>query len=41
LLAQLPADAASRGPIQRPWGSRYAYLSDPNGIQVILFEGGL
>lgn len=27
-----------RGPIDRPWGSRYLYLRDPDGIQVILYE---
>jgi catechol 2,3-dioxygenase-like lactoylglutathione lyase family enzyme len=31
----------SRGPIDRPWGSRYLYLTDPNGVQVIIFSGGL
>ena len=25
------------GPVDRPWGSRYLRLSDPNGICVILF----
>jgi catechol 2,3-dioxygenase-like lactoylglutathione lyase family enzyme len=28
-----------KGPIDRPWGSRYLYFSDPNGISVILFAG--
>lgn len=40
-LAALPADIERRGPVRRPWGSTYAYLKDPNGIEVILFEGGL
>ena len=28
----------SRGPVPRPWGSRYLYLRDPDGLQIILFE---
>ncbi len=31
----------SRGPINRAWGSRYLYLTDPNGISIIIYEGGL
>lgn len=27
------------GPTKRPWGSKYLYLTDPAGIQVIVFEG--
>ncbi len=27
------------GPEQRPWGSKYLYLEDPTGVQVILYEG--
>jgi len=30
---------ASRGPVDRPWGSRYLYFVDPNGISVVLFSG--
>ena len=26
------------GPILRPWGSLYVYLTDPNGIQVIVYS---
>jgi catechol 2,3-dioxygenase-like lactoylglutathione lyase family enzyme len=29
----------SRGPIERPWGSRYLFFEDPNGISVVLFSG--
>lgn len=29
----------ARGPIDRPWGSRYLYLTDPNGLAVVLFSG--
>ena len=28
-----------RGPEDRPWGSRYLFLTDPNGISVIVFSG--
>jgi predicted enzyme related to lactoylglutathione lyase len=27
------------GPVDRPWGSRYLYLTDPNGVAVIVFQG--
>lgn len=27
------------GPVDRPWGSTYAYLADPDGVQVIVYEG--
>lgn len=30
---------AHRGPEQRPWGSRYLFLTDPNGISVVVFSG--
>lgn len=39
--ASLPPGVDARGPIQRPWGSTYLYLTDPNGIAVIVFEGGV
>jgi uncharacterized glyoxalase superfamily protein PhnB len=26
-------------PEERPWGSKYLYLTDPSGIQVIVYEG--
>lgn len=39
-VAGLPAGLAFRGPIDRPWGSRYVYLQDPAGVQVIVYEGG-
>lgn len=32
---------AFRGPVPRPWGSKYLYLQDPSGIQIILYEGKL
>jgi catechol 2,3-dioxygenase-like lactoylglutathione lyase family enzyme len=37
----LPVDVHRSDPVERPWGSRYVYLRDPNGIQIILFSGGL
>ena len=39
-LANLPDDIDTEGPVPRPWGSTYLYLRDPNGIQVIVYEGG-
>jgi len=39
--AGLPPELARRGPVERPWGSRYLYLTDPNGIEIVVFEGGL
>jgi catechol 2,3-dioxygenase-like lactoylglutathione lyase family enzyme len=30
---------AARGPEDRPWGSRYLFLADPNGIPVVIFSG--
>ena len=30
---------ACRGPVDRPWGSRYLFFIDPNGISVVLFSG--
>ena len=37
----LPKDQrfASRGPEDRPWGSRYLFLTDPNGVSVVVFSG--
>ena len=28
-----------RGPVDRPWGSRYLFFTDPNGVVVVLFSG--
>lgn len=27
------------GPHERPWGSVYSYLRDPNGVQVVVYAG--
>lgn len=37
----IPGEArfASRGPEDRPWGNRYLFLTDPNGILVVIFSG--
>ena len=37
----IPEEArfAHRGPESRPWGSRYLFFSDPNGINVVVFSG--
>lgn len=40
-LATLSDNIEFDGPTDRPWGSRYLYLRDPNNIQVIVYEGGL
>ena len=28
----------TRGPVERPWGSRYLYLRDPDGVHIIIYE---
>lgn len=37
----IPSEArfAARGPEDRPWGSRYLFLTDPNEISVVIFSG--
>lgn len=30
---------AHRGPEDRPWGSRYLFFTDPNGVAVVAFSG--
>lgn len=27
-----------RGPVNRPWGSQYLYLRDPDGLQIIIYQ---
>ena len=29
----------ARLPVARPWGSRYLFFTDPNGIAVVVFSG--
>ena len=42
-IGQFPIPAGERfthrGPEDRPWGSRYLFFTDPNGISVIVFSG--
>lgn len=28
----------TRGPVERPWGSRYLYLRDPDGVHIIIYQ---
>lgn len=37
--ARLRGKWAFEGPTARPWGHRYLWLRDPDGVQVALFEG--
>lgn len=39
-VASLPPGISYEGPSDRPWGSTYLYLRDPNDIMVIIYEGG-
>ncbi len=39
-IDQLPPGIEYDGPKPRPWGSTYLYLKDPNGILVVVYEGG-
>ena len=27
-----------KGPVDKPWGSRYIYFKDPDGVQIIIYE---
>ena len=38
--AAIAGNYACEGPVDRPWGSRYLYLADPNGIRIIVYSGG-
>ena len=38
--AEIEGRYACEGPVDRPWGSRYLYLADPNGIRIIVYSGG-
>jgi catechol 2,3-dioxygenase-like lactoylglutathione lyase family enzyme len=29
----------TEGPVTRPWGNRYLWLRDPDGVRVALFQG--
>lgn len=41
IMEKLRGKIEFSGPDERPWGSKYLYLKDPSGIQVILYEGKL
>ena len=30
---------AYEGPVDRPWGNRYVWVRDPEGVRIALFEG--
>lgn len=36
--AGLPDTIEYSGPTLRPWGSTYVYLTDPNGVQIIVYQ---
>ena len=38
--AEIESKHGCEGPVDRPWGSRYLYLRDPNGIRIIVYSGG-
>ena len=38
--ASIRGHHAYEGPTKRPWGCNYLYLTDPNGIAIVVFEGG-
>jgi len=37
---EIAQDYACEGPVDRPWGSFYLYLADPNGIRIMVYSGG-
>lgn len=41
IIARLRGRWEFRGPVERPWGSTYLYLTDPAGVSIIVFEGDL
>jgi catechol 2,3-dioxygenase-like lactoylglutathione lyase family enzyme len=38
-IRSLPPGLGFEGPIARPWGSTYVYLTDPAGVPVVVFAG--
>ena len=38
-LKGLPEEIEADGPHDRPWGARYAFLRDPAGVNVTVFDG--
>ena len=41
IAARLRGQVEFSGPVERPWGSKYLYMEDPTGVQLILYEGDL
>lgn len=35
LAGKIPAE----GPVTRPWGNRYLWIRDPDGVRIALFQG--
>jgi len=35
---KLKGKISIRGPVDRPWGSKYSYLRDPDYLQVIIYQ---
>ena len=40
-MKTLPKSCNYEGPRPRPWGSTYLYIRDPNGILLVVYEGGM
>ena len=38
--ASLDSMVKAVGPVDRPWGARYLYLTDPAGVSVIVYSDG-
>jgi catechol 2,3-dioxygenase-like lactoylglutathione lyase family enzyme len=38
-LSALPKAVVYTGPSARPWGARYAFLVDPAGVSIVVFDG--
>jgi catechol 2,3-dioxygenase-like lactoylglutathione lyase family enzyme len=37
--ARLAGVVQTEGPVTRPWGNRYLWLRDPDGVRIALFQG--
>jgi catechol 2,3-dioxygenase-like lactoylglutathione lyase family enzyme len=35
---RLAGQVEIKGPVERPWGSSYLYLRDPDGLQIIIYQ---
>lgn len=38
-ISALPKEVDYTGPFARPWGARYAFLVDPAGVSIVVFDG--